>query len=174
MAAKPPRAPRTVEQATDLLERVSRLDSEAATIAGNRDAAIAATNAVADALLLPVLEERTATAAVLEAWWSKDGKTLLTGKRKTVELGGCMIGTKAASTSLTFTADDFEAAVKALQAQRWAKPYVSTKVSVDKAATKKALEGMHGEHLRSLGFGTSGGADVLVLATVAQAGTVAA
>ncbi|MDX5984684.1 host-nuclease inhibitor Gam family protein [Sphingomonas echinoides] len=171
---KPPRAPRTVEHATELLERVSRLDGEAATIAANRDAAIAATNAVADALLVPVIQERTAIAGVLEAWWAKDGKTLLSGKRKTVELGGCVIGTKAASTSLTFTADDFDAALKALQAARWAKPYVSVKYSVDKTATKKALEGKHGEQLRTLGFGTSGGTDVFVLTIVAQAGTVTA
>lgn len=176
MPAKPPRAPRTVEQATELLERVSRLDGEASTIAANRDAAIAATNAIADSLLVPVLEERAAIAGVLEAWWSKDGSTLLSGKRKTLELGGCMIGTKAASIALTFgNSDDFDAAVDRLRSERWGKPFVRVSYAVDKKAVKDVVttaKSARGEQLKQLGFGTRGGADVFVLTTVTQAGTV--
>lgn len=171
-AAKPPRAPKTVEQATVLLEQVARLDAEAATIANGRDTAIANTNAVADALLVPVLQERAAIAGVIQVWWLASGHTLLKGKRKTVQLGGCVIGSKKAPTALTFTGDDFEAAVTALRAQRWAKPYVRVSYSVAKKDTTAALEGKHGEQLRALGFGTRGGADVFVLDAVTQAGTV--
>lgn len=176
MATKVPRAPRSAEQATELLERVSRLDGDAAAIGRTRDAAIAETNAVADALLVPVLEERAAIAGVLEAWWGKDGRSLLSGKRKTLELGGCMIGTKAASLALTFgNSDDFEAAVERLRAERLAKPYVRVTYAVDKKAVKDAItaKGKHVEQLKQLGFGTCGGADVFVLNAVAQAGTVA-
>lgn len=173
-SAKGPRAPRNIVQATELLDRVARIDGEASTIAGNRDAAIAATNAVADALMTPLREERAAIATVLEAWWAKDGRALLTGKRKTIELGGCMIGAKAAPTALTFTDDDFEKAVTALRAERWAKPYVRVTYAVDKKATKDALAGKHGEQLRTLGFGTSGGTDAFVLTAVVQSGTLTA
>ncbi len=176
MTAKPgfkaPRAPRNVEQATELLDRVARLDGEASSINGARNAAIAATNATADALLTPVVEERVVIAGVLETWWGADGRTLLKGKRKSIELGGCMIGTKAAPVALTFTADDFDAAVTALRAERWAKPYVRVTYSVDKKAAKDAIDGKHGEQLRKLGFGTRGGADVFVLAAVTQQGTM--
>ena len=167
-----PRAPKNVDQATALLDQVARLDAEVVTINSNRDAAIAATNAVADALLTPVLERRDAIAALLETWWAEAGKSLLKGKRKSIELGGCIIGTKAAPTALTFTADDFDAAVTALRAERWAKPYVRVSYAVDKKAAKEALDGKHGEQLRQLGFGTRGGADVFVLEAVKQAGTV--
>lgn len=171
---KPPGAPRTVEQATALLDRVARLDGDAATITMHRDQAIANANAAADVVLFPVREERAAIAGVLEAWWHGGGRSLLTGKRKTVELGGCMIGTKSAPVALTFTADDFEAAVTALRGKRWAKPFVRVTYAVDKKATKEALDGKHGEQLRALGFGTRGGADVFVVDAVTQAGTIAA
>ena len=174
LPAKPLRALKNVEQATALLDQVARLDAEVVTINANRDAAIAATNAVADALLSPVLERRAAIAKLLETWWADAGKALLKGKRKSIELGGCMIGTKAAPTALTFTADDFEAAVTALRTERWAKPYVRITYAVDKKAAKEALDGKHGEQLRKLGFGTRGGTDVFVLTAVAQQGTISA
>lgn len=172
---KPPRAPRTVEQATELLDQIARLDGQRTSINAERDVAIAATNASADALLVPVVEQRAAIAGVLEAWWQASGKALLKGKRKTIELGGCMIGTKAAAVALTFSnSDDFGVAVERLREQRWAKPYIRTIYAVDKKATTTALSGKHGDQLRALGFGKRGGADGFVLAAVAQAGTVGA
>lgn len=171
-AIKPPRAPRNVEQATDLLEQIAQLDGQAASIAANRDAAIASTNAIADALLVPVLEERSAIAGVVETWWVQTGHTLLKGKRKTMQLGGCDIGSKKAPTALTFTNDDFEAAATALRAERWAKRYVRVTYSVAKKDTTAALDGKHGDQLRTLGFGKRGGADVFVLSTVTQTGTI--
>lgn len=169
--------PRTVEQATELLDRVARLDGEAASIKGNRDAAIAATNAAADALLVPVQAERDAIAGVLEIWWKANGPALLKGKRKSMELGGCIIGTKAAPLALTYgNSDDFDVAVERLREQRWTKQYVRTVHSVDKTATKDALAagGKHAEQLRELGFGTRGGAPAFLLKAVTQAGTVEA
>lgn len=171
---KPPRAPRTVEQATELLDRVARLDADAASINLHRDQALANTNAVADALLVPVIAERNAIAVVLETWWHKHGSALLKGRRKTVELGGCVIGTKAQRAALTFTADDWNAAVTALNAHRWSKQYVRVTYSVDKKLTEAALDDKHGEQLRALGFDKRGGPDVFVLAAVTQPGTIGA
>ena len=175
---KPPRAPRSVAQATELLERVARLEGQAIAINAGRDAAIAETNAVSDALLVPVVQERDAIAAVLEAWWKTDGKALLRGKRKTVELGGCTIGTKATPRALTFgNSDDFDIAVERLRSERWAKPYIRTTHAVAKKDTTAMLldpKGKHAEQLKALGFGTRGGVDAFVLAAVVQAGTVAA
>jgi hypothetical protein len=168
-----PRAPKNVEQATALLDQVARLDAEAVHINAIRDKAIADSNAVADTLLAPVVERRAAIAKLLEAWWSAEGKALLKGKRKTVELGGCKIGTKAAPLALTFgNSDDFDVALERLREARWAKPYVRVSYAVDKTATKEALTSKHGQQLRELGFGTRGGSDVFVLEAVKQAGTV--
>lgn len=168
-----PRQPRTVEQATVLLERVAMIDREAADVETSRNAAIANTNAVADTMLAPLIEERAAIAGVVETWWMTNGKTLLTGKRKTIELGGCKLGTKATPIALTFTADDWDAAVTKLRAERWAKPYVRVTYAVEKKAVKDALDGKHADQLRGLGFATRGGGDVFVLAPVEQAGTMA-
>lgn len=171
-----PRAPRTVEQATALLERFAQLSGQVLAINAGRDAAIAETNAVSDALLVPVVAELDAIAAVIEPWWTARGAALLRGKRKTVELGGCVIGSKAAPRALTFgNSDDFDVAVERLREQRWAKPYIRTTYAVAKKDTAAMLteKGKHAEQLRELGFGTRGGVDAFHLQPVKQAGTVA-
>ncbi|MGI4730923.1 MAG: host-nuclease inhibitor Gam family protein [Janthinobacterium lividum] len=173
-----PRAPRTVEQATELLEKIARLYGDIAVINAHRDQAIANTNATADALLLPVTAEIDAIGGVIKSWWEASGKDLLPKRRKTMALGGCQIGSKAAPVALTFgNSDDFEVAVERLREQRWAKPYVRVTYAVAKKDTAAMLadpKGRHREQLRALGFGTRGGADAFVLQPVVQAGTVQA
>ncbi len=175
---KPPRAPRTIEQATELLEKLSRLYGDIAVINAHRDQAIANTNAAADALLLPVTAEIDVIAVVLKTWWEAGGKELLPKRRKTMALGGCQIGSKAAPVALTFgNSDDFDVAVERLREQRWAKPYVRVTYAVAKKDTAAMLadpKGKHREQLRELGFGTRGGADAFVLQPVVQAGTAEA
>lgn len=162
-----------VEQATPLLERFAQLGLEIELAEASRSEAIVAANAAADQILLPMIQERDELVAVLDPWWKRMGAALLTGKRKTVELAGCIIGTKAGSSSLSFAPGDDKAAVASLQAVKWAKPYIRTIVSVDKAAVKKALPGKHGEQLKALGFSLPDAGDVFVLERATQAGTVA-
>lgn len=173
-ALKPPRAPRNAEQATGLLEEVARIDGEIASIEANRNAAIAATNAVADALLVPVVARRSAVAGVVEAWWRQSGHALLPKGRKLMELGGCTIGSKAPPTSLAFTHGAFDKAAELLKPLRWAKPLLRVKTEVDKKAAKAALDGARGDELRRLGFSVTGGGQIFVLEAVTQAGTVQA
>lgn len=163
-----------VELATPLLERFAQLGLEIELAEASRAEAIVAANAAADQILLPMVQERDQLLAALEPWWKRMGAALLTGKRKTVELAGCIIGTKAATASLSFGPGDEKAALASLQAAKWAKPYVRTTPSIDKAAVKKALPGKHGEQLKALGFSLPDVGDVFVLERATQAGTVSA
>lgn len=167
------RAPRTVEQATVLLERVALLDGEIATAEANREAAIAATNAIADTLVSPLLDERAKLVAVLEPWWAKAGAELTGGKRKTLVIGGCTIGTKAARAKLEYAGGDDKAALAALQECRWAKPYIRVSYAVDKVATTKGLTGKHAAGLAELGFSLSTPPETFVLERAGQDGTIA-
>ena len=54
------RTPKTLEQATVLLDEFAQVDGRIAKIEADRNAAIAATNATADALLTPELERAEA------------------------------------------------------------------------------------------------------------------
>ncbi|MEH3098862.1 host-nuclease inhibitor Gam family protein [Sphingomonas adhaesiva] len=163
-----------VDQATRLLERFAQIGHEIIVAEGQRDQAIAATNAVADAVLLPLLEEREALRAQLEPWWTRVGAALLPAKRKTMELGGCVIGTKAARPKLLFALGDDKVAAATLNGIAWAKKLLRHTPSLDKAAIATALEGKRGDELRVLGFSMSAPEPVFVLDPVTQAGTAAA
>lgn len=170
-AAHAPKAPRTLEQATALLERVAQIDGETGTIEANREAALAATNAVSDTLAIPLRDERAQIVALLEPWWTKAADKLTGGKRKSVALGGCMIGTKAGRPRLAHAFKDEEAAVVALEQHRWAKPLLRIKTMLDRVATLKALAGTHAAKLGELGFAKEQ-ADVFFVERVSQPGVI--
>lgn len=150
------RAPRSTEQAIALLERHAALEGELAAIEANRAQALAATNAVADALAMPLIDELAAIVGKLKPWWAKAAPELTKGKRKSVELGGCHIGTRSGRASLTIAGDE-DAVVTVMRTLRWAKPFVRTKFSIDRAATLKAIDGKHAGALAQLGFAKSDG-----------------
>lgn len=167
----------SAEQATPVLERLAQLELQIELGETARGEAISAANAAADTVLLPLLKEREVITGELQAWWKRTGSALLTGDRKSMELGGCMIGTIAGRAKLAFQGGSDKAADKAavvaLQAHRWAKPYVRVSYDVDKTATKKALDGKHGDQLRELGFSTAAGDPVFFVERVQQEGTAA-
>lgn len=171
-AAPAHKAPKNVEQATALLDRVARIDGETATIEQNREAAIAATNAISDTLALPLIEERAKIVALLEPWWAKAGAGLLTGKRKSLVLGGCTIGTKAGRGKLGIPDAGEDAAIAALKALRWAKPLLRVTTSLDRAEIAKAITGKRAAALAELGFRNIPGAETFFVDRVAQPGTV--
>lgn len=165
------REPRSTAQAVELLERYSVLAGELAVIEANRDAAIAATNAVADALATPVLADLEAMRGKLGAWWGKAGGALTEGKRKSIELGGCMVGTRMSRATLTMIGDD-DAMIQALSAVRWGKPFLRTKVTIDRVATLRGLAGDARGKLVELGFGASEAVAVFFVEPVKQGGTL--
>lgn len=155
------------EKITPLLERFAKLGAEVALIETNRDQAIAETNAVADSLAKPLLDELDLIRQALEPWWRNNNHLLLKGARKTVELFGCIIGTKAGRSSLIVPED----AVAKLKRHRWGKDYIRVTEEVDKATTKHALTSRHGEQLKEMGFETTEPTNVFVLERVVQDGT---
>jgi len=170
------RTPRSRDQAVALLETYGKLAGEIAVIEENREKALSATNAVADAMALKVVEQQVAIVAALEQWWPTARDDLTGGKRKSIELAGCVIGTKLSRASLEHKFDDDAAAVAALRAAKWAKPYVRVTYSVDRTETLKALDpktnGRHAAQLAELGFKRVAGEDRFFLERVGQAGTV--
>lgn len=173
------RANAPVDQATPALERYAQLETEIALAEAARAEAITGCNAAADTVLVPLVKERDALREQLEPWWKRMGGALLKGKRKTVELAGCIIGSKAKRSSLLFMgldmgADEDVTAVTLLQKDRWSRGYIRTTHKVDKTAVAAALaEKKHGAKLAALGFSKPDAGETFVLERATQAGTVA-
>lgn len=160
--------------ATVLLERFAQLDVEAQLVEASRADGIAAANAAADQVLLPIVAEQNEIRAQLEPWWKRNGAELR-GKRKSIELGGCVIGTKAGTASLKFALGDDKLAVSTLQAAgAWAKKLIRLTPGLDKAAIGEALKGKRGDDLRTLGFSVPEAVETFVLKPAKQDGTVTA
>ncbi|MDK2757542.1 MAG: host-nuclease inhibitor Gam family protein, partial [Blastomonas fulva] len=99
-AATKHRQPRTLEQATAMLERFAVLDGDRAGIEAERNEQIAKINAAADEQLVPIVEEMVAIGEKIQPWWAKAAAELLPAKRKSMELGGCIIGSRTGKTVL--------------------------------------------------------------------------
>lgn len=169
--AAAPKTPKNTDAAIAMFDRFAQLDAQLAAINANRNKAIADTNAVADNLAAPIAAELTALRAPLKAWWDAAGVKLLEKDRKSIELGGCMIGTRLGNKVLAYAHGDDKAALAALTELRWAKPYIRVTYGVDKVALKKALTGRHGAGLAELGFAERQ-PETFFLERVAQAGTM--
>lgn len=168
---EPVHQPRSTEQATTLCERFAQRQAEIGAIQAKRDKDIAAINADADRALTDLIAERDLIGEKLQPWWAKSGHQLLQGKRKSVELGGCVLGTAKAKLKLGVPAD-LDAAVAKLQAERWGKKFLITTVSADRKAILKGVEDKtRGPVLKALGFAIDGGEDVFFVKRAEQEGT---
>jgi hypothetical protein len=154
------RAPRTVQAATELLERYANLTGDLAQIAADRADRIAEISAGADKAAEPKLGELAELGAALEAWWL-DGGSDVAGGKKSAELGGCVIGLRMSRAKLAhgFASDD--KATEALRGTRWARHTTKTRYSLDRTATLKLLElgGKGASDVAALGFSIAPGAD---------------
>lgn len=163
------RKPRTVEQAAALCERLAELQGGIDAINASRARDMAIINARCDDASLDLLTERDAIAAKLaEAWPDLAAKVLPAG-RKSAELGGCMIGSVTTRPSLTLAGDE-AAVIEAMQALRWAKPFLRSRVTIERAGVLKALDGSRAGALAELGFGKGGGEEQFFVRPVEQAG----
>lgn len=166
------RTPRTVAAATKLLERFAELDGEIAAIEAQRKVELADVNAEADRLIAPFLPERDAIVAKLQAWWVDAGSVLTDGKRKSIALGGCEIGSRASPPSLGI-AGDLDKVTSLLAKKPWAGELIRRTESIDRAAVLKSIDGAHAKDLAKLGFSLVGGAETIFVRRVRQDGTVA-
>lgn len=133
------RAPQTKAQALALLERFAARSAEIASIEADRQALLAAANAAADALLVPLAAELKDILKQLKPWWAASFDELTGGKRKSIELAGCVIGYRINPPKVSFVGGDEDAAVAALLGAEL-EALVRTKQSPDKPAILKLLD----------------------------------
>lgn len=166
------RAPRSLTEAQRLCEQFAQLDGEIAAIEEARDVAIAAANAEVDKDLLPLVARRDAIAAKLGPWWGENAHALTQGKRKSAELGGCVLGTREGRVSVVLARPEDEV-VAAMQGENWAAYYLRTKVELSKAAVLLGLSnpGPDADRLTSLGLSIKRGPDAFRIERTKQAGT---
>lgn len=147
------RTPKTLARATQLLERYSDLDGRLAAVEEGRTAELGRVNAAADAEAGPLVTELAAIAAQLEPWWQASGLALAQG-RKSLQLGGCLIGSRKGRPKLVHTFSDDDKAVEALRATRWGKQTTRVKFSLDRTGAVKLLQlaGAGAGKLGELGF----------------------
>lgn len=163
-----------VAAAQALAERWAHLDGLLAASMATRQAAIAPTNAAADAIDRPVIDEMDALRVELDGWFRRSGKQLTGGKRRSAELGGCMLGLKAGRAALDIDGDEKRLAA-ALAAKDWGQDLVRVVPSLNKPAILTALaDKLLGRRLRTLGFGRREPVDAFHLDRVDQSGVCSA
>lgn len=145
-------APQSTKDATRLLQRFARAEQALATMEATRRGLVAKINAATDKKTIPLVKLLGEISEALQPWWRENAAELTKGERKSVELGGCVIGTSLLSPSLAYAQKDADFGLAKLQAAKWAKPYVRVTYAVDKAKVRTGLKGKHGEALKSLGY----------------------
>jgi Bacteriophage Mu Gam like protein len=168
-------APEDVAQATQMLERYAEITGGLARAEERRSRLIARANAAVDAVTAPLVTEAAEIAGRLETWWKSAGPDLV-GKRKSIELGGCMIGSRATKARLVHGFESDDKAVEALRASRHGKLTTVVRYSLDRAATLKLLQlkGKRAEAIGELGFSIDQGGEQFFVKRAEQAGTIGA
>lgn len=166
------RVPKTDKAATELLERYAVLEGQIAHIEGVRNTLISKANANADASAEALIAEQERIHLALAPWWAEAGVGLTKGKRKSIELGGCEIGTRRVPERLAIAGDENDL-VATLQKRKWAGELLITTVKVDKRALLKALDGTYKRQLGELGCSRVPAAEMFYVRRTEQGGTLA-
>lgn len=164
------RTPRTLKAATSMLERFAGVDGQIASIEEARRAELAKVNAAYDELAAPLLTEHVDLKAKLTSWWQNAGASLTQGKRKSMAIGGCEIGSRSSAATLGIEGDE-KKITAALASKPWAQELVRTTTSIDRAAVLKSIDGAHAKDLARLGFSKIDGTDTPFVKRVQQGGT---
>lgn len=166
--------PRSLPAATRLLERYAELAGQLAVVEACRAEEIAKANALADAEVAPIAKELSDITAVLEPWWFNTGTSLASDGRKSIELGGCMIGSRQSRPRLEHSFQSDDAAIEALRSMgRPLKLTTRIKYSLDRAAIVKLLGAGNklSQDLSKLGFAV-GQSETFFIQRAEQAGTL--
>lgn len=166
------RTPKTTKAAAALLKRYAELDQLIANIEAIRNELIASANSTADAAADPLILERAVILEKIEPWWTAAAAELTQGKRKSIELGGCMIGSRAGRESLGIAGKEDDV-VKALSTRAWAKPLLKVKTTLDRRAVLMSLTGVYKKQLASLGLSRVEAGETFYVERLEQGGTLA-
>lgn len=161
--------PKSLPAATRLLERFAAIEGEIALIEVARAEQLARANAEADRASAPFLAERAELTCLLEQWWTGSAEVLTAGERKSIELGGCMIGTRADKPALDLAGTPKDA-IAALLKTSWGKVLVKISTTLDRRAIARMLDGPKKVELEELGFSIRHGDVGFVLERVSQEG----
>lgn len=164
------RAPRSLAEAQRLCERFAEVDGRIAVMEQARDAAIAAANAEADQDLAPLVAQRAAIKGKLEPWWGENAALLTKGKRKSAELGGVILGTRAGRGKVT-VAGAIDAVIESLRSTAWGRKFVRTRYELDKAKLAEGLAGKARAALATEGIAYEAGAETFYIERTGQAAT---
>lgn len=148
------RAPQTLEQALAIADLFAARDAERATHVAHFEAELQKLKAAADAVLLPIDAELKDYAKQLKPYWAANIDALTGGKRKSYELGGCVIGYRISPPAVHFAHGTDQVAARALKEDGLAK-HLRVTIAPDKPAILHDLEGDDTElaaRLDALGF----------------------
>lgn len=135
----PIETPQTKAEAQVLCERYAELASEVALQETARDTAIAEINASTDKALEPLIVEQSSIEAAIKPYFFANRFELLSGKAKSLELGGCILGSRLSPAKVGVAGKAADVAARLVKLD-WAKDaYVSTKISLDVKAIAKGL-----------------------------------
>ena len=147
------RTPKSLPGAIKLVERFAEIDGQLALVEATRSEAVANANTSADAEAAPLLEELGKISVTLESWWNLVGSSFAGGK-KSMELGGCVIGSRKSRPKLAHGFESDAKATEALLGTRFAKHTTRVSYSLDRTGTLKLLQvgGKTAASIASLGF----------------------
>lgn len=134
---KTPAAP-AITSLAELTERVGRfatLSAEIERLEAETNEAIAALKAELAQRQQPLAAEMKAILTAAKPWWAANSGQLTDGKRKSVELAGCLIGERLSKPALAFPKPE-EHAIALVE--RWP-ALLRVKTELDKPAILKAL-----------------------------------
>lgn len=132
-------AAESTQEAIDLLARFAELDRELEALAQAADAAIAEVRATRDAAVEPWKAEMKLIFNRLKPWWAVSHADLTDGRRS-IELGGCLIGHRTTTPSLKLDGLTEAEAIEHLDALGFDAWAVRTKRELDKPALISALK----------------------------------
>jgi phage host-nuclease inhibitor protein Gam len=150
-------APQSLAEAIDLLEDYAALSFERDRLATDRNAAIAAIHAAHDAAAAPLEQHLKASFNRLKPWWEVARDALTDGKRKSVELGGCLIGTKIDNPSLSLPKGKSSELLISEMISTGETAFIVSRLSLDRSDIIKWLRGPENsvkEALLRWGFST--------------------
>lgn len=127
----------SLDELVTRLGRFAHLSANADTIIALAEEKIAEIKAQRDAALQPIAAEMKRIQQEAQPWWSANGEQLTDGKKKSVELAGCLIGERLSKPSLAYPKPENHA-IALIEGREW-NALLRVKKELDKPAILKAL-----------------------------------
>ena len=134
------RAPQTKDQALVLASRFAATSADLALIAADRAGRHAAIDAECDAQAVPLAAEQADIVKQLKPWFAANMDQLTGGKRKSIELGGCLLGYRVNPPAVNFAGGKDDDAVDTLRSAELLDLVRTGKASPDKPAILTLLQ----------------------------------